>query len=83
MKKATGIVRRLDPLGRISIPAEIRRTLNIEERDAIEIFTNEDGVILRKYNPGCQICGSLEDVHSVSGMKFCMNHIQEIAKAVK
>ena len=50
--KATGIVRRIDDLGRIVIPKEIRRTLRIRERDALEIFTDRDGeVILKKYSP--------------------------------
>lgn len=50
--KATGIVRRIDDLGRIVIPKEIRRTMRIRERDALEIFTDRDGeVILKKYSP--------------------------------
>ena len=47
--KATGIVRRIDELGRIVIPKEIRRVLRIREGDPIEIFTDEDGVVLKKY----------------------------------
>lgn len=50
--KATGIVRRIDDLGRVVIPKEIRRTLRIREGDALEIFTdNQGGVIFRKYSP--------------------------------
>mgnify|MGYP002528806529 CR=1 FL=1 len=50
--KATGIVRRIDDLGRIVIPKEIRRTLRIREADAIEIFTDGEGqIILKKYSP--------------------------------
>lgn len=47
--KATGIVRRMDDLGRVVIPKEIRRTLNIREGDALEIYTTDDGVVFRKY----------------------------------
>lgn len=47
--KATGIVRRMDGLGRVVIPKEIRRTLNIREGDALEIYTTDDGVVFRKY----------------------------------
>ena len=47
--KATGIVRRMDDLGRVVIPKEIRRTLNIREGDALEIYTKDDGVVFRKY----------------------------------
>ena len=59
--KATGIVRRIDELGRIVIPKEIRRTMHIEEGDPMEIFTDRDGIIFRKYRIGCALCGSTED----------------------
>ena len=50
--KATGIVRRIDDLGRVVVPKEIRRTLGIREGDPLEIFTNrEGGIILKKYSP--------------------------------
>ena len=65
--KATGIVRRVDDLGRIVIPKEIRRTLKIREGDPLEIYTEKDGgVIFRKYSPmsdlqdfAAQICDSI------------------------
>lgn len=49
--KATGIIRRIDDLGRVVIPKEIRRSMHIKEGDALEIFTSEQGVIFNKYNP--------------------------------
>lgn len=58
--KATGIVRRIDDLGRLVIPKELRGTLGIKDGDPIEIFMNGDKVVLRKYSPGCCLCGSVE-----------------------
>ena len=49
--KATGIVRRVDDLGRVVIPKEIRRSMKIKEGDPLEIFTSDEGVTFRKYNP--------------------------------
>lgn len=58
--KATGIVRRVDDLGRIVIPKELRRTLGVKEGDTMEIFTDGKGVVLQKYAPGCTLCGSVD-----------------------
>lgn len=58
MLKSTGIVRKVDELGRVVIPIELRRTLDIQERDALEIFTDDKGhIVLGKYRPGCRECG--------------------------
>lgn len=59
--KSTGIVRRVDELGRIVLPIELRRTMDINERDSLEIFVDEDSVVLRKYEPACTFCGASED----------------------
>lgn len=63
MKKATGIVRRIDDLGRVVIPKELRRTYGIAEGDPVEIYTSDEEIILRKYEPadGCSLCGSIAD----------------------
>lgn len=63
MKKATGIIRKVDELGRIVIPKELRRVYNINEGDPVEIFTTTDEIVLRKYQPagGCSLCGSIAD----------------------
>ncbi|MBW7455916.1 AbrB/MazE/SpoVT family DNA-binding domain-containing protein [Paenibacillus sepulcri] len=58
MLKATGIVRKVDELGRIVLPIELRRTLGIEEKDAMEIFVDEGRIILRKYEPTCIFTGN-------------------------
>lgn len=54
--KSTGIVRKIDELGRVVIPKELRKVLSIEEKDGLEIFTESDKIILRKYVPGCTFC---------------------------
>ena len=63
MLKSTGIVRRVDELGRVVIPIELRRTLGITEKDALEIYVDEDKIILRKYEPrmACMITGQISE----------------------
>jgi len=67
--KSTGIVRRIDDLGRIVIPKELRRTLNIQESDPIEIFVDGERIILRKYHPdgSCSLCGEFADRYAEFG----------------
>lgn len=69
--KSTGIVRKVDELGRVVIPIELRRTLNINIKDALEIFTESDTIILRKYQPLCYICGFGNDLKDLKGKKIC------------
>lgn len=78
--KSTGIVRKVDELGRIVIPKELRRTLNIEEGDPLEIFVDGEEVILRKYEPGCVFCGNVKYVVEFKGKKVCTNCIKDICK---
>lgn len=70
--KSTGIVRRIDDLGRVVIPKEIRRTKGIAEGDPLEIFVSNEGVVLRKYVPGCELCDSLVDLHLLEGKMICL-----------
>ena len=60
--KSTGIIRALDSLGRVVLPIELRRTLDLAEHDRVEIFTEEDQIILRKYSPNCCFCGGGKDL---------------------
>lgn len=69
--KNTGIVRILDDLGRVVVPRELRRSLQIENGDEIEIFTEEDRIILKKYKPGCVICGSMDNLVDFRGRPIC------------
>ena len=72
--KATGIVRRIDELGRVVIPKEIRRTLRIKDGDPLEIFTEGDAILLRKYRPAgaCVLCGEVSpDAVQLHGKSVC------------
>lgn len=69
--KSTGIVRKVDELGRIVLPIEMRRTLDIEERDALEIYVDGDSIILKKYRAACVFCGSTKDVVAFAGKSIC------------
>lgn len=69
--KSTGIVRRVDELGRIVLPIELRRTLDIAERDPLEIYVDGASVILKKYVPACLFCDSADDVVVYQGKNIC------------
>lgn len=90
--KSTGIVRKVDELGRVVIPIELRRTLSIAEKDALEIYVDTDKIILKKYKPNmtCQITGEVSDsnleladgklILSHEGAQKVLNEIQELLK---
>ena len=69
--KSTGIVRKVDDLGRVVIPIELRRTLDIGEKDGLEIYVDNDRIILRKYEPACVFCGSANDVVVFKSKNVC------------
>jgi len=79
--KSTGVVRRIDELGRIVLPIEIRKNLNIENRDTVEIFVEEDKIILKKYEPACVFCGNADDVIMFSGKLVCRECIEKMKDA--
>ena len=60
--KSTGVVRRVDELGRIVLPAELRKSMDIQIKDALEIFTEGDRIILQKYEPSCVFCTNVDDI---------------------
>ncbi|MEW6724214.1 MAG: AbrB/MazE/SpoVT family DNA-binding domain-containing protein [Bacillota bacterium] len=74
--KSTGVVRKVDELGRVVIPIELRRTLEIEEKDALEIYVDGDKIILKKYEPACVFCGNAMDVEIFKGKKVCLNCLE-------
>ena len=76
--KSTGIVRRVDELGRIVLPVELRRTLNINEKDALEIYVDSSNVVLSKYEPACIFCGSNQDVENFKGKNVCLACMKEM-----
>lgn len=76
--KSTGIVRRVDELGRIVIPIELRRTLDIEIKDSLEIFVDGEQIILKKYSPSCIFCGNAKDVINYKGKNICQACLEEL-----
>ena len=78
--KSTGIVRKLDELGRITLPIELRRNLNVNERDPLEIFVDDDKIILTKYNPSDVFTGDMEELVEYCGKKVSKQSIIELAK---
>ncbi|OPA76647.1 AbrB family transcriptional regulator [Paenibacillus selenitireducens] len=81
--KATGIVRRVDDLGRVVIPKELRRTQGIKEGDPMEIFVTSQGIVFRKYVPGCFLCGNLVDLALVNGRDICLSCRTSASRTVK
>ncbi len=80
--KSTGIVRKVDELGRVVIPIELRRTLDIEEKDALEIYVDNDRIILRKYEPACScvFCGNADDVINFKGKNICRECLETMTQ---
>lgn len=70
--KSTGIIRRVDELGRVVIPIEIRNKLDIQERDPIEIYVDGSAVILKKFEPNCIFCGNTKDLTKYKDKLVCM-----------
>lgn len=69
--KSTGIIRKVDELGRIVLPIELRRMLDIAERDELEIFTENDQIILQKYQTSCVFCGASRELSLYKGKHVC------------
>ena len=80
--RAIGVVRKVDPLGRIVIPKEVRKIFEIEEGTDLEIYTSENTIVLKKYDPQCKciFCGDGKFVIEFKGKKICTNCIETISK---
>ena len=78
--KSTGIVRKVDELGRIVLPIEMRRTLDIAEKDAVEIYVDGDSIILRKYQPACIFCDNVKGVISFQGKNICPDCLEKLKR---
>ncbi len=76
--KTTGIVRQMDSLGRIVLPIELRRTLEIAQKDYLEIYVEGDKIILKKYEPTCIFCENSKDIVSFKGKNVCPNCLAEL-----
>ena len=81
MIKSTGIVRRLDELGRIVIPIEIRNKFDISEKDQIEIYVNHDTIVLKKYQSVCIFCGSRKNLREYKNKPICDSCHKEITNS--
>lgn len=69
--KSTGIVRKVDELGRIVLPVELRRTLDIAEKDGLEVYVDGGSIILKKYSPACVFCDGMDGMASYEGKHIC------------
>lgn len=78
--KSTGIVRKVDELGRVVIPIELRRTLQIEQKNALEIYVDGERIVLKKYEPACVFCGDAGNVHHFRGKNVCNDCLQGMQK---
>lgn len=82
MIKSTGIVRKVDELGRIVLPIELRNKLNIAEKDQIEIYVDGSSIILKKYEPNCIFCGSSKDLISYNDKLVCQKCQEKLSDLV-
>ena len=76
--KSTGIVRKIDELGRIVLPIELRRTLEIDIKDSIEIYVENDSIVLRKYEPTCIFCGNSKELSAFNDKNVCAKCLEKL-----
>lgn len=76
--KSTGIVRKVDQLGRVVLPKELRNVLDIPEGTPLEIYTEGECIILKKYAPDCLFCGNGDDVVDYKGKNICRSCLKEL-----
>lgn len=81
--KSTGIVRKVDELGRIVIPIEVRRSLGVEIKDSLEIYVEGEQIILKKYEPACIFCGNARNVENYKGKLICKDCMNELKTNIK
>ena len=80
--KSSGIVRKVDELGRVVLPIELRRTFDIAEKDSLEIYVDEDAIVLKKYESSCVFCGSVKNVVNYKGKNICSACVRDIKKKI-
>ena len=78
--KSTGIIRKVDELGRVVIPIEIRNQFNIAEKDPIEIYVDGSSIVLKKYEPNCIFCGNTENLINYNDKLICEYCSKKISK---
>lgn len=78
---ATGVLRKIDGLGRIVIPMEIRNKLDISQNDPLEIHVEGSQIVIKRYEPDCTFCGSSKNVVEYKGKNICdkcLNELKEL-----
>ena len=78
--KSTGIVRKVDELGRIVLPIELRRTLDIDIKDSLEIYVDNNAIVLKKYEPTCIFCGNSKDLTIFNDKNICSKCLEKLRK---
>lgn len=78
--KTTGVLRKIDGLGRVVIPMEIRNKLEISQNDPLEIHVEGNSIVLRKYEPDCTFCGSSKNVIEFKGKNVCEKCCKELSR---
>ena len=81
--KSLGIVRKVDELGRIVLPIELRRNFDIDVRDSLEIYTEDYKINLKKYEPSCVFCGNSDNVINYNGKNICPDCIAKLNDMLK
>lgn len=80
--KSIGIVRKVDHLGRIVLPKELRDMMNLRPHDGVEIFVDDNAIVLKKYNPSCVFCGAMEHLLDFRGKIICESCLAETRRYV-
>lgn len=78
--KSTGIVRKIDELGRVVLPIELRRMLEISDKDSLEIYMDGSTILLKKYCPACIFCGEAANVVPFRGKNVCPTCLEALGK---
>lgn len=78
--KSTGIVRKVDELGRIVLPIELRRTMDIGEKDSLEIYVDGGSIVLKKYMPSCVFCNDTKGIINYKGKNICAACMRELKR---
>ena len=81
--KPTGIIRQLDSMGRIVLPIDLRKNLELEERDSVEFFVDDGMIVLRKYQPTCIFCGAAEQLFPFKGKNVCRTCAEKLRIAAE
>jgi len=78
--KSTGIVRQVDELGRVVIPVELRRNFEISDNNSLEIYVEDDKIILKKYDPSCVFCNTADNIQTYKNKNICQSCLNELSK---